>query len=139
MTQDWRDDRLVLRRPEARNSVVAGCYVPGVDRVALAKTLADTIRHRRAMTDEERAAQIAELACAEEQAGEEVAVSDVLGYVVVEWHGDRPKLDGVGDELYEPTTFGLSVAHEAARMLAADGSGRYTVHAVMAEETEEDK
>lgn len=63
---------------------------------------------------------------------------DVLGYVVVEWGWDGPpRMDGVGDELYEPTDFGLRLAHEAARNLAADGSSRYTVHAVMAEEIEE--
>lgn len=65
-------------------------------------------------------------------------MSDILGYVVVEWSGDRPPLlDGVGGELHEPTDFGLSMAHEAARNLAADGSARFTVHAVTAEETEE--
>jgi hypothetical protein len=64
---------------------------------------------------------------------------EILGYVVVEWSWDgAPRMDGVGGELYDPDEFGLKVAHEGARNLSADGSARYTVHAVMAEEIEED-
>jgi predicted RNA-binding protein associated with RNAse of E/G family len=65
---------------------------------------------------------------------EVVRVSDVLGYVVVEWNqaGGPRNVDG---ELYDVDE--LAFALDAVRMLRADGSGRYTVHAVMAEEIEE--
>lgn len=72
--------------------------------------------------------------------GRRSAVSDVLGYVVVEWSGDRPPvLDSVGDELYEADDYGLAQAHWSARNLGADGGARFTVHAVMAEEIKEDQ
>ena len=67
-------------------------------------------------------------------------MSDVLGYVVVEWSDERPPvLDSVDGELYEADDYGLAQAHWSARNLGADGSGRFSVHAVMAEEIQEDQ
>ena len=63
-TDDWRDGRLVLRRPEARNSAIAKCYVDQTPEqaVELAKILAETVTRRRRMPKAKRAAELHELA-----------------------------------------------------------------------------
>lgn len=63
-TSDWRDGRLVIRRPEARNSVMARCYIEQTPEEAriLATTLAETVKRRRGLSDEERASQLDQLA-----------------------------------------------------------------------------
>lgn len=67
-------------------------------------------------------------------------MSDVLGYVVVEWN-QAGQPDSAGVELYTGY-YGREEAGDAAKMLAdyaqSEGrSTRYSVHAVMAEEIEE--
>jgi hypothetical protein len=61
---NWGDGRLVLRRPEARNSAVAKCYIPQTAQEAeeLARTLEATVSRRRALSEKQRAEQLTDLA-----------------------------------------------------------------------------
>lgn len=61
---DWRDGRLVLRRPEARNSAIAKCYIEQTPEEAeeLTQILAKSVRRRRKLTRQERADQLDQLA-----------------------------------------------------------------------------
>lgn len=67
MTQDWRDGRLVVRRPEAKQSDVAKCCVPqtAVESEELALTLAASVDRRRGLSRRDRAQQLADLAALE--------------------------------------------------------------------------
>jgi hypothetical protein len=63
-TRDWRNGRLVLRRPEARNSAVAKCYIAQTpaEAQAFADTLVTAVEERRQMPPERRAAELDEVA-----------------------------------------------------------------------------
>lgn len=68
-------------------------------------------------------------------------MSDVLGYVVVEWNqaSGQPDLDHASTLFGESEReFACEVAHELQADARSRGRGElYTVHAVMAEEIEE--
>lgn len=63
-TRDWRDGRLVIRRPEARGSVMAKAYIPftAQELDALSRCLRETVERRRRMTQEERDAELLAIA-----------------------------------------------------------------------------
>lgn len=63
-THDWRDGRLVFRRPEARNSVTAkACLeLSRAELDAMSRTLRKTVEQCQAMTEEEWDAELLALA-----------------------------------------------------------------------------
>lgn len=63
-TRDWRDGRQVIRRLEARGSVMDRLYLPLTvqEMKAVAECLRETVERRKAMTQEERDAEILAIA-----------------------------------------------------------------------------
>ncbi|GAB3869121.1 hypothetical protein ACFQ1S_08810 [Kibdelosporangium lantanae] len=61
---DWRNGRLVLRRPEARNSAVAKCYINQTPERAeeFAELLTTAVTERRRMPARKRAEELDEMA-----------------------------------------------------------------------------
>ena len=61
---DWRDGRLVIRRPEIRNSRMTGLYIPQTPEqsAAMAEGLRETVERKRAKTPADREAALGQLA-----------------------------------------------------------------------------
>ncbi|MFC0108762.1 hypothetical protein [Kibdelosporangium aridum] len=61
---NWRDGRIVLRRPEARNSAIAKCYIEQTPEQAetLKQVLTESVERRRNLSEQDRAAQLEQLA-----------------------------------------------------------------------------